>query len=123
MNINPETTSPELARLLERFAQVDAFLGFGYIGGRRHLSEANQHGADRMLLQRASVLEMTETELFDWANSKDGRWYADCWADGNQHGHAAKYLPSIETGQTTCSHPEVEHPGFPCQHPRFNPYA
>lgn len=26
-------------------------------------------------------------------------------------------------GLTTCSHPEVEHPGFPCNHPPFDPNA
>jgi hypothetical protein len=28
-----------------------------------------------------------------------------------------------QRGLTTCSYPEVEHPGFPCNHPPFDPYA
>lgn len=27
------------------------------------------------------------------------------------------------TGSITCSNPDVEHPGFPCNHPPFDPYA
>lgn len=30
---------------------------------------------------------------------------------------------SAMRGSTTCSHPEVEHPGFPCNHPPFDPNA
>lgn len=71
--------------------QNDAWLGFGYIGERQNqqrnvLDEeigeeafARLESADEMLLNRANELKLTEAQLFDWANSKQGRWYGDCW--------------------------------------------
>ena len=50
--------------------------------------------ADGMLLDHAESRQMTEEQLFQWANSKHGRWYGDCWFGANGQ-HAEKYLPKI----------------------------
>ncbi len=69
------------------------FEGFGYIGGRRHLSDHQRAEADRMLALHIAYRGLDAERLFAWANSKDGRFYADAWADGNRYGHAEKSLP------------------------------
>lgn len=43
--------------------------------------------------------------------------------EDGQRGHFACDNRPDPSGDTTCSHPEVEHPGFPCNHPPFDPYA
>ena len=65
--------------------------GFGYIGERERNGE-DTTAADAMLLEAANHQGMTEEQLFDWANTKAGRWYGDCWFGANGQ-HAEKYLP------------------------------
>lgn len=83
------TTTPQ-ANPFDTFAQRDDFLGFGYIGGRRNAIEATETGewpisvledvaaADALIIATAEKAGWSEARLFDWANSKDGRWFADC---------------------------------------------
>lgn len=79
--------------IFDQFEVREGFLGWGYIGERRHLSEANRAAADKLILDNANRYGATADQLFEWANSKEGRYYADSWADGNRHGHAVKFLP------------------------------
>jgi hypothetical protein len=76
--------------------QADEYLGFGYIGGRRnHLAEGRTSEvaqADAKAIVAANKARLSYRELFEWANSKNGRWYADCMF-GNHGQHADDYLP------------------------------
>ena len=52
--------------------------GFGYLAERQRYKSENPQFCeilDRVVLQRANELGLTESELFEWANSKRGRWY------------------------------------------------
>lgn len=81
---------------LNKMMQNDDWAGFGYVGERRnHLDNTELVArADGMLLDHAESRQMTEEQLFQWANSKHGRWYGDCWFGANGQ-HAEKYLPKI----------------------------
>lgn len=76
---------------LDRMASEDGYFGFGYIGGRQHLLPESRAAMDAVVLDRAAQLGLTYEELFAWANSKTGRWYADC---SDSPKMAAQYLPS-----------------------------
>jgi hypothetical protein len=69
------------------------WLGFGYLGGRsNYLHEydpeclAEMSSTDRaihvahidgVIVRHAAARGWTDVELFAWANSKNGRWFAD----------------------------------------------
>lgn len=74
--------------IFEEFAQRPEFSGYGYIGGRGHLSEDARQIADRAVLEQAIRHNVTEEQLFAWANSKGGRWFAEA----PNHRDAASYL-------------------------------
>ena len=59
------------------FALRDDWLGFGYIGGRRHLTAAERARADSIALAYAIEHGWSEGDLFLWGNSKLGRWFSD----------------------------------------------
>jgi hypothetical protein len=90
---------------LEAMYRNDEWEGFGYLGGRRNaLSNEDPESpaqpervaeADAKALAEANRLGMTAEDLFEWANSKAGRWYGDCMFGGAGR-HAERYLP----GQT-----------------------
>jgi hypothetical protein len=73
---------PLTAQDLEAGYVNDEWLGYGYLGGRRSFygepgsSEAIAL-ADQAVLAAANAKGWTPQELFTWANSKLGRWYAD----------------------------------------------
>ena len=76
------------AQIFESFTRNDEWLGYGYLGERENAlvsvrtGEAGPMLADRLELADEAVLQATadwsDEELFAWANSKDGRWFADC---------------------------------------------
>lgn len=71
-------TATFTADIFDRFAERDDFLGFGYIGGRRYdWAPEDVAVADAAALARAAELRWSEKRLFTWANSKNGRWFAD----------------------------------------------
>ena len=81
-----DMTSTTQSSIFDTFAQRDDFLGFGYIGGRTNAADAiasgewtsaDIAGADAAVLKVAADLGWDEDRLFMWANSKDGRWFAD----------------------------------------------
>lgn len=89
---------------LDRMSEDDRWLGFGYLGERRNQRFAAIEATGRAQLEAmtlvsrmdADVVEeanlegLSYDELFAWANSKDGRWFADCYGTPA----AANYLPS-----------------------------
>jgi hypothetical protein len=87
---------------LEAMYRNDEWEGFGYLGGRRNaLSNEDPESpaqpervaeADAKALAEANRLGMTAEQLFEWANSKMGRWYGDSMFGANGQ-HAERYLP------------------------------
>jgi hypothetical protein len=73
------TFSPDIFLVLADDAR---FLGFGYIGGRDDLTAETRADADSVVLAHAEAAGWTVEDLFAWANSKAGRWFADVAADG-----------------------------------------
>lgn len=101
MNTTAKLTTADL----DRMEADERWLGYGYLGERRNRrnyahSELTGYMADheleRIVRMDADVVEeanlegLSYDELFAWANSKDGRWFSDCYGTR----HAAKYLPS-----------------------------
>ena len=94
------TTGPHTTATLDRMELDDRWLGFGYLGERRNALTSTDPGApadpervarmDADVLEEANIEGLTYDQLFAWANSKDGRWFADCYGTR----HAAQYLPS-----------------------------
>lgn len=66
---------------LDNMTTNEEWGGFGYIGEREVQKRSGEDiaQADAMLLDAAIRQGMTEDQLFNWANSKNGRWYGDCW--------------------------------------------
>jgi hypothetical protein len=75
---------------IEAMYANDNWLGFGYLGERRNMlittdSEAAPEAerrllveaVDQRLLDHANAEGWTDDDLFAWANSKNGRWFAD----------------------------------------------
>ena len=67
------------------------WLGFGYIGTRRHLSEADRATGDALVLEFAAAKGWSDADLFEWANSKSGRYFADS-IDGGDRAFALREL-------------------------------
>ena len=98
------TTATLTTEDLDRMASDDRWLGFGYLGERRNAAAMIDSGEatfpdtaraelarmDADVLEEANTEGLTYDELFTWANSKDGRWFADCYGTR----HAANYLPT-----------------------------
>lgn len=84
------------AEIFEQFAQHEEYLGYGYIGERRYLTDRQREVSDRNAL--AAAENMTDEELFEWANNKVGRWYADCatFRSSGICSHSEKFLPGTK---------------------------
>lgn len=78
---------------IERMHDHENWHGFGYLGERSYQDDAEKVAvADAKALDAANRLGLTYEQLFDWANSKVGRWFGDCMFGSNGR-HAEKYLP------------------------------
>ena len=56
------------------------FAGFGYYGAREIANEKNPAlvaEVDQFVLDVANRRGLTANQLFEWANSRVGRWFAD----------------------------------------------
>lgn len=75
---------------IHRAADDDRWAGYGYLGERRnHFAGANERGlspqladaeitvADQIVIAHANAQGWTYEDLFAWANSKNGRYFAD----------------------------------------------
>lgn len=101
MTTTPAHTIADLNAMTER----DEWLGRGYLGERRNILGHVERGiaradlavlvaeADMRAVEDATQNDLTLDQLFDWANSKYGRWYGECMFH-NDGRHAEKYLPS-----------------------------
>ncbi len=79
----------------------ERWLGFGYLGEREAALDSTDPEspalpdmvaeADAEALSHAAANGWDYERLFDWANSKDGRLFADCMFGGSP-AHAARYL-------------------------------
>lgn len=57
---------------LRRFEDRPDFRGYGYLG-----SSFRTEATDRYLVKAANALGISEEDLFEWCNSKFGRWEAE----------------------------------------------
>ena len=81
--MNTTATRLTTATLDAMYADEE-WLGYGYL---------DVAAADAMVLDYANANDWTERDLFAWANSKDGRWFADCvLGSGITDQHAPQYL-------------------------------
>ncbi len=73
----------------------DEWEGFGYLGERRNQAAEGRSTveADEMVLADANKAGMTAEALFEWANSRSGRYFGDCMFGGLPQ-HAPSLLPS-----------------------------
>ena len=102
---NNAAPAPRTSAIFDAFAKRDEFLGFGYIGCRQGVLESVETGerrpaaADQVAAADAYLLEvaagMTDDQLFEWANSKNGRWFADTALGGFGLERARIYGPRI----------------------------
>lgn len=78
----------------DKMYRNDDWEGFGYLGERRNQQAEGKDtsAADEKALAEANRLGLTAEELFDWANSKRGRWYGDSMFGANGQ-HADTLLP------------------------------
>jgi hypothetical protein len=90
---------------IEAGYEHDGWLGFGYLGERRFAIAAVRSGerefvnvtaADELVLRIANEQGWTPEQLFDWANSKLGRWYGDVTLGCEDLGSmAARYVKLV----------------------------
>lgn len=74
---------------LRRFEDRPDFMGYGYLGNSFRTEDT-----DRYLLKAANAHGISEEDLFEWCNSKYGRWEAE--GDGRGHlnlGRLMEVLP------------------------------
>ena len=87
---------------LEAMYDDDRWLGFGYLGERRNALDSTDPEspaqpevvaiADAEAFGVANNLGFTHDQLFEWTNSRTGRYYGDCMF-GNGGSHMGRYLP------------------------------
>ena len=57
---------------IEKMTHREDFGGFGYLG-----HSMRTHDADVALAEAANQLGLSTEHVFEWANSKPGRWFGD----------------------------------------------
>ena len=96
------TSTQTANRLFNRMTSDDRWLGFGYLGGRLGFLTSDDPeaparpdlvaDADEAILERVKDEGWTYEDLFTWANSKDGRWFADMALGCDDLRGAMRYL-------------------------------
>ncbi len=74
-------TTTQTTSTFDRMTSDDRWLGFGYLGSRQYADDAEVALADAFVFDVTA--DWTDDELFTWANSKDGRWFADILFGGS----------------------------------------
>jgi len=59
------------------------WMGFGYLSNRLYLTETDRAVGDALVIAFATENAWSDSDLFEWANSKAGRHYADAAGDGD----------------------------------------
>lgn len=80
-------TAAAVATTFDAMTAREDWLGFGYLGGRRNALTSTDPEAparpevvarvDARILSEADQLGWSAEDLFAWANSRNGRWFAD----------------------------------------------
>lgn len=79
-----------------RMERDDRFLGFGYIGGISASQAADRlEAVDELVHSAAAAEQLTYEDLFLWANSKHGRWFADVMFNGSPFEVTAAEIASV----------------------------
>lgn len=107
----PVNVATDPAALFARFADRDDFAGFGYIGARRNQLDGSDAecparpdlvaAVDAWIVARAQLAGWTEEQLFDWANSRDGRFFADVVFGSGSTDLAADLAEAVRFGLFT----------------------
>jgi hypothetical protein len=95
------TTQTTATQTFDRMTGDNRWLGFGYLGERDHMLNSTDPDSpaqpelvattDQRILEVTA--DWTADELFHWANSKDGRWFADMvFGCDDTFEHAARYI-------------------------------
>jgi hypothetical protein len=78
---------------IERMYDHEDWAGRGYLFERSYQDDAEKvAAADAKALDAANRLGLTYEQMFEWANSRVGRWFGDCMFGSNGR-HAEKYVP------------------------------
>lgn len=92
-----ETQMTFTSEIFDQMMTDDRWLGFGYLGERRSQLATGRIDsvaeADALILTRARERGLTYEQIFTWANSKNGRWFGDCYFGSHTHHHTTDYLP------------------------------
>jgi hypothetical protein len=79
------TTQTFAPDTFDRMTEDEGWLGWGYLGERaRHEDAAYVQELDAQILRWVETLGWSLEDLFMWANSKDGRWFADLTFGGSR---------------------------------------
>jgi hypothetical protein len=65
------------ADVFDRMTFDDRWSGYGYIGERDRVDDAAAAAADQRIIEIVNNKGWDYERLFEWANSKRGRWFAD----------------------------------------------
>lgn len=91
---------------LDKARNDERWLGFGYLQGRDIALNSTDPecparpelvaATDERIIADANAQGWTYEDLFGWANSKAGRWFADTAFGGGTYEQAARYLTKAE---------------------------
>lgn len=77
-------------RDIESLTHNADFGGFGYLG-----HSMRTHDADVALATAANDLGLTLAQVFEWANSKPGRWFGDSMTFHNGQATVAQFTNTL----------------------------
>lgn len=91
--------------VFDQMARDDRWLGHGYLGARRNARATSDLDAivdpaliveaDDIAIEAANNQGMSYDTLFEWANSKVGRWFGDTIFGGGSREQIHQVLPGV----------------------------
>ena len=91
-NRDMTTTRNAASETFDAMTSREDWLGYGYLGARNHALDNTDPGspaqtltveaADQRIIDWADAHGWTDDDLFNWANSKNGRWFGDIMFGG-----------------------------------------